>query len=81
MPVEETKKAAELSSKSDVFMVIGSTLLVQPASLMPEYARASGAFLAIINLSETPFDQKCNVLVRGKAGEILKQIVSRVRSG
>jgi NAD-dependent deacetylase len=81
MPVEETKKAARLSSESDVFMVIGSTLIVQPASLMPEYARASGGFLAIINLSETPFDRKCNVLIRGKAGDILKQIVDRVRSG
>jgi NAD-dependent deacetylase len=79
MPVEETKKAAELSSESDVFMVIGSTLLVQPASLMPEYARASGAFLAIINLSETPFDGKCDVRVRGKAGDSLRQILARVR--
>jgi len=68
MPVEETKKAARLSSESDVFMVIGSTLLVQPASLMPEYARASAAFLAIINLSETPLDQKCDVLSGERPG-------------
>ncbi len=80
MPVEETKMAARLSSKSDVFMVIGSTLLVQPASLMPEYAKASGAFLIIINLSKTPYDKTCDVLIQGKAGDVLKKILDRVKS-
>jgi NAD-dependent deacetylase len=81
MPVEETKMAVKLSSKSDMFMVIGSTLLVQPASLMPGYAKAAGAFLVIVNLSETPYDGSCNVLIREKAGDVLKQILNRVKSG
>jgi NAD-dependent deacetylase len=79
MPVEETKRAARLSSESDVFMVIGSTLLVQPASLMPEYARTSGAFLVIVNLSETPCDRNCDVLIRAKAGDVLKEVLKMVR--
>jgi NAD-dependent SIR2 family protein deacetylase len=37
-----------------------------------------GAFLALVNLSETPCDGLCDVLIRGKAGEILRQIVSNV---
>ena len=41
---------------------------------MPHYAKQSGAFLAIINLSETPYDEACDVLIRGKAGEVLTQI-------
>ncbi|MBL6996730.1 SIR2 family NAD-dependent protein deacylase [Desulfobacula sp.] len=76
MPVEETQKAAMLSSKSDVFIVVGSTLLVQPAALMPEYAKNEGSFLVIINLSETPYDNVCDVLIRGKASEVLKKIVT-----
>jgi NAD-dependent deacetylase len=78
MPEEETRRATALSSESDVFLVIGSTLLVQPAALMPEYAKASGAFLIIINMSETPYDQRCDVLIRGKAGEVLKRVVKCV---
>jgi len=78
MPVEKTQRAAMLSSKSDVFIVVGSTLLVQPAALMPEYAKNAGAFLVIINLSDTPCDTVCDVLIRGKAGEVLKKIVDRV---
>ena len=78
MPEKETQKAAMLSANSDVFIVVGSTLLVQPAALMPEYARNAGAFLVIINLSETPFDSLCHVLIRDKAGIILEQITQGV---
>ncbi|MBT3386347.1 MAG: sigma factor regulator FecR [Desulfobacula sp.] len=80
MPVEETQRAAMLSSKSDAFIVVGSTLLVQPAALMPEYAKTAGAFLAIINLSKTPYDNMCDVLIRDRAGDVLKKIVARVVS-
>jgi NAD-dependent deacetylase len=78
MPEQEVKKATELSRSCGFFMVVGSTLLVQPAALMPGYARQSGAFLAIINLSETPFDEMVNVLIRGKAGQVLPEIIKRL---
>jgi NAD-dependent deacetylase len=78
MPAEEMKKAVELSQNCDFFMVVGSTLLVQPASLMPDYAKQSGAFLAIINLSGTPYDAICDVLIRGKAGEVLPEIINEI---
>lgn len=78
MPVKETQKAEELSSQSDVFIVVGSTLIVQPAALMPKYAKDNGAFLAIINLSETPYDSVCDVLIREKAGTVLEQIAQKV---
>jgi len=54
---------------------VGSTLLVQPAAHMPIYAKNGGAFLTIINPSDTPCDGMCDVLIRGKAGEVLQQIV------
>lgn len=78
MPVEETQRAAMLSSQSDVFIVVGSTLLVQPAALMPEYAKNNGAFLVIINLSDTPYDSVCDIMVREKAGAVLEQIAVMV---
>ncbi len=78
MPDKETQKAAMLSSQSDLFMVVGSTLLVQPAALMPEYAKNNGAFLVIINLSETPYDNICDVLINEKAGGVLKRITDQV---
>ena len=65
----------------DFFMVVGSTLLVQPAAHMPIYAKDSGAYLAIVNLSETPCDQMCDVLIQEKAGTALQEIVEAVEQG
>ena len=79
MPVAEVQEATDLSHDSDFFMVVGSTLLVQPAALMPVYAKQNGAFLAIVNLSETPCDDLSDVLIRGKAGEVLPSIVDAVK--
>lgn len=78
MPEREVEKATDLSRNCDFFMVVGSTLLFQPAASMPYYAKDSGAFLSIINLSETPCDEICDVLIREKVGQVLKEIVDRV---
>ena len=81
MPVKEVEKAAAFSKACDFFMVVGSTLLVQPAAHMPVYARQNNAFLAIVNLSETPCDNMCDVLIREKAGGVLERIVREVEKG
>jgi NAD-dependent deacetylase len=78
MPIVEVEKAVSLSQTCDFFLVVGSTLLVQPAAHMPVYAKQNGAFLAIVNLSETPCDDMCDVLIRAKAGEVLQKIVQEV---
>ena len=75
MPVIEVEKATSLSQTCDFFLVVGSTLLVQPAAHMPIYAKQNSAFLAIVNLSETPCDGVCDVLIRDKAGDVLQRIV------
>jgi len=80
MPVSAVEKATALSRTSDFFLVVGSTLLVQPAAHMPIYARQNGAFLAIVNLSETPCDNMSDVLIRSKAGEVLQRIVGEVEN-
>jgi NAD-dependent deacetylase len=81
MPVSEVNRAVSLSQTSDFFMVVGSTLLVQPAAHMPVYAKQNGAFLVIINLSETPCDDLCDVLIRDKAGDVLQRVVREVEKG
>ncbi len=81
MPQREVEKSVALSHNADFFLVVGSTLLVHPAASMPTYAKEAGAFLAIVNLSDTPCDRICDVLVRGKAGDVLPKIVERLRTG
>jgi NAD-dependent deacetylase len=81
MPLDAVEKATALSHTSDFFLVVGSTLLVQPAAHMPVYAKQNKAFLAIVNLSDTPCDNMCDVLIRDKAGKVLQRIVGEVEKG
>ncbi len=78
MPVEAVEKAVEISGNCDLFIVVGSTLIVHPAAQMPYYAKENGAFLVVLNLSETPCDKMCDVLIRGKAGEVLQRILNEI---
>jgi len=78
LPQEVLREATVHSRSSDLFIVIGSTLVVYPAAYMPIYAVDSGARLVIINLSSTPIDRQAAVLIRAKAGETMSKVVKRV---
>ena len=79
LPAKVLQEATSRSHSCDLFIVIGSTLLVSPASYMPVYAVKAGAKLVIINLSSTPMDEQATVLIRGKAGDVMSQVIERVR--
>ena len=79
LPQDVLNQAIYRSRHCDLFIVIGSTLVVYPAAFMPSYAAESGAKLVIINLSPTPMDRYAAVLIQGKAGEVMPKIVERVK--
>ena len=78
LPARVLEEATRRSYNCDLFIVIGSSLVVYPAAYMPIYAVESGAKLVIINLSPTPMDQQTTALIRAKAGEAMSRIVKRV---
>jgi NAD-dependent deacetylase len=80
LPQKTLSDAISYSRHCDLFIVIGSTLVVYPAAYMPMYAVEAGAKLVIINLSPTPLDSKTSVLITSKAGEAMSKIVDRLRS-
>jgi len=79
MPLKETREAEIRSRNAEVFIAIGSSLVVQPAAYMPVYAKQGGAKLAIINLSSTPYDMMADILIKGKAGVIMKSIIDFIK--
>jgi NAD-dependent deacetylase len=83
LPEKVLREATSRSCNSDLFIVIGSTLVIYPAAYMPIYALNYGAKLVIINLSSTPLDKEAKVLVRARAGEAMSLIAQKVeeRSG
>lgn len=79
LPKEALLRAQHLTENSDFFLVIGSSLSVQPAASFPQKAIQYGVKLGIINRDETPLDTKADVIIRGKAGQIPPEIVKSLR--
>lgn len=79
MPERETAEAGRRSRGCDLFLVVGSSLVVYPAAFMPVYALEAGAKLAIVNLQPTPLDHRADVVLRAQAGEALPHVVSEVK--
>jgi NAD-dependent deacetylase len=79
LPVDVLQEAGRRALAADVCVVIGSTLTVYPAALMPQYAVRSGAELAIINLTDTPLDHEASVVIHARAGETMAVIAQKVK--
>jgi NAD-dependent deacetylase len=81
MPERETQEAYRRSSMSDLFIVIGSSLVVQPAASMPLVAKRNGAKLVIINRDPTPYDDTADMVIHGQAGPIMASVLDKVKKG
>jgi NAD-dependent deacetylase len=79
MPERETREAYERSATCDLFIVIGSSLVVQPAANMPVVAHRSDAKLVIINRDETACDDIADILVKAQAGPAMAAILDEVK--
>lgn len=78
MPPAAMESATRHARAADVFVVVGSTLLVRPAADMPRTTLEAGAKLAIVNLGPTPLDRLATVRIEARAGVVLPAIVERV---
>jgi NAD-dependent deacetylase len=79
MPERETAEAFRRSEAADLFLVMGSSLVVQPAASMPLVAKQSGARLVILNRERTPQDRVADRVIRGSCGEVMGDILQALR--
>lgn len=79
LPEKDLKLSFEHSQRSDLFIVIGSSLVVTPAADMPREALRAGARLVIINQSETPFDPLAHLRFHERIGDVLPKAVRRLK--
>jgi NAD-dependent deacetylase len=79
LPVKDLEDSVEHSRNSDLFIVVGSSLVVYPAADLPRVALDHGAKLVIINQGETPYDTEANLLFSERIGEVLPVAVKRLK--
>jgi len=75
LPTETLAAAEHHAATCDLCLVMGSTLSVYPAALIPRYAVEAGAKLIIINLGATELDYLAHIRIEGKAGEIAPRLI------
>jgi len=80
MPERETRQAESAAAASDLFLSVGSSLVIYPAAQMPLIAKVSGAKLVIINLTPTPHDGHADIVINQKTGPVLSAIAERVKA-
>jgi len=71
MPVEKTNRAFEIAETADLFIAIGTSLVVQPAAVLPLHAKRNGARFAILNRNPTELDRFADCVVNDEIGKVL----------
>lgn len=75
MPVEAMERAERLTLACDLFLAIGSSLVVWPAAGFPSMAKRNGASLVIINREPTDFDDIADLVLHDDIGDVLGAFV------
>jgi NAD-dependent deacetylase len=79
MPQDKMYLAEQFSKECNLFIVVGSSLIVFPAASMPLIAKQAGAKLVIINYTPTDMDSRADVVIHDKAGAVMEAILAKVK--
>jgi len=80
LPQKDMENSYRHSENCDLFLVVGSSLVVYPAADMPRVALGVGAQLVIINQGETPYDRIANLRFEEVIGEVLPPAVDQLKA-
>ena len=72
LPLATLRAAQGEAKRASLFIVLGSSLAVSPANLLPEAAVGAGAPLVIINRDPTPLDRLATLVINAGIGETLR---------
>lgn len=81
MPEDAMRRAQEWTEEAQVFLVMGSSLQVQPAASFPVEAKRNGALLAIINREPGPLDEIADFVHHGAIGEFCGRFGEMIADG
>lgn len=78
MPEREMGEAHQLSTDADVYLAIGSSLVVEPAASLPRVAKSYGATLVILNNTPTPLDAAADLVIHEPIGVTMRAVLQRL---
>jgi NAD-dependent deacetylase len=75
MPAAQVARAEAAALACDLFLVLGSSLVVLPAAGLPLMAKRNGAALAIVNRESTDQDAFADLVVHDEIGPAMTEVV------
>ena len=78
LDTELLSRAATVAQAADLFLAIGSTLIVEPAASLCAVALRGGAKLVIVNRDPTPYDDLAVAVIREPISDVVPAIVNRL---
>ena len=75
MPQAAMARAEDETLACDLFLVLGSSLVVYPAAGFPLLAKRNGAQLAIVNREPTELDGYADLVLNDEIGEVLSEVM------
>ncbi len=74
MPQDVMRRAEAETLASDVFIVLGSSLVVYPAAGFPLLAKHNGAKLVIVNREPTEQDEFADLVIHDEIGRVMRAV-------
>lgn len=81
LPRDVLTAAMTAARQSDLLLVVGTSMVVNPAAQLPQLTHKAGGTVAIINRTPTPLDAQADVVLRTGAGATLDALIRRVLDG
>ena len=72
LPAAVLQESAQWARDADLFLVLGTSLAVEPAASLPRIAREHGARLVILNRDPTPQDNTADLVVNASLGDFFR---------
>jgi NAD-dependent deacetylase len=72
----DLRRAQLMAARAEVFLAIGTSLVVYPAAALPDIALQNNARLVIFNAEETPYDPVADAVFRDQLGTILPKLAA-----
>ncbi|NHJ84711.1 MAG: hypothetical protein FK734_04570 [Asgard group archaeon] len=79
LPEDDYQKAFHHSEEADVFLILGSSLVVTPAADLPRIALAHKAKIILINMGYTPMDDDVDIKIEEGIGPIMELVMAGIR--
>ncbi len=75
LPQQAMESAISLCRNTDLMIVIGTSLTVYPGAYLPQLAKDAGATIILVNLEGINRDNVADIIIQGRASEIIPQIL------